>query len=174
MLRWKGRQAARHRSRRSMQQAPFRPPVYVPRRALIANVSQLHHGELLTAQVCVALANRVALSEARACLAVQHDDEVAHAGLYADYLADLGGIAQRHRVLDLLETAIGQWAGAPEAVILAVHVLLEGEAARLQRTSDDWLPCPRFSAINKLVARDERSEERRVGKECRSRWSPYR
>src|SRR3712207_8833690 len=24
-----------------------------------------------------------------------------------------------------------------------------------------------------LVVRDERSEERRVGKECRSRWSPY-
>ena len=23
------------------------------------------------------------------------------------------------------------------------------------------------------VARDDRSEERRVGKECRSRWSPY-
>ena len=25
----------------------------------------------------------------------------------------------------------------------------------------------------KLVERAERSEERRVGKECRSRWSPY-
>ena len=24
-----------------------------------------------------------------------------------------------------------------------------------------------------LVSMDERSEERRVGKECRSRWSPY-
>ena len=24
-----------------------------------------------------------------------------------------------------------------------------------------------------LTAKDERSEERRVGKECRSRWSPY-
>src|SRR5256885_4577472 len=24
-----------------------------------------------------------------------------------------------------------------------------------------------------ILARDQRSEERRVGKECRSRWSPY-
>ena len=27
--------------------------------------------------------------------------------------------------------------------------------------------------IHSRVARDDRSEERRVGKECRSRWSPY-
>lgn len=154
-LAWKGQQASRRRSNWSLQQAPFRPPAYIPRSTLIANVSQLHHGELLTARVCVALANRVTLPEARACLAVQLDDEIAHAGLYADYLADLGGIAQRHRVLDLLEIAIGQWTGAPEAVILAVHVLLEGEAAELQRTTGVWLPCPRFGAINRLVAHDE-------------------
>ena len=155
MLARKGQLAAGHRSLWSMNQKPFRPPAYVPRRALLANVSQLHHGELLTARLCVALAGRVALSEARACLSVQRDDEIAHAGLYADYLADLGGIAPRHQVLDLLETAIGQWTGAPEAVILAVHVLLEGEAAGIQRTTDVWLPCPRFGAINRLVARDE-------------------
>ena len=28
-------------------------------------------------------------------------------------------------------------------------------------------------AFEILVGRHERSEERRVGKECRSRWSPY-
>ena len=27
--------------------------------------------------------------------------------------------------------------------------------------------------INGIPVGDERSEERRVGKECRSRWSPY-
>ena len=26
---------------------------------------------------------------------------------------------------------------------------------------------------NKVIGSDMRSEERRVGKECRSRWSPY-
>ena len=27
--------------------------------------------------------------------------------------------------------------------------------------------------ITSLIKKDDRSEERRVGKECRSRWSPY-
>ena len=27
--------------------------------------------------------------------------------------------------------------------------------------------------VDRLVSQEERSEERRVGKECRSRWSPY-
>ena len=30
-----------------------------------------------------------------------------------------------------------------------------------------------ITAPNRLYNIDERSEERRVGKECRSRWSPY-
>src|SRR5437016_12429814 len=31
----------------------------------------------------------------------------------------------------------------------------------------------RIMAAGQIVWTDERSEERRVGKECRSRWSPY-
>ena len=31
----------------------------------------------------------------------------------------------------------------------------------------------RLEAVNGLLAEEARSEERRVGKECRSRWSPY-
>src|SRR5207249_8795200 len=33
---------------------------------------------------------------------------------------------------------------------------------------------PYFCSISRNRGRTERSEERRVGKECRSRWSPYR
>ena len=32
---------------------------------------------------------------------------------------------------------------------------------------------PAFRIMIKPVRRNHRSEERRVGKECRSRWSPY-
>ena len=35
------------------------------------------------------------------------------------------------------------------------------------------LPIPPFNEQRRIVAKIERSEERRVGKECRSRWSPY-
>src|SRR2546422_1900166 len=34
-------------------------------------------------------------------------------------------------------------------------------------------PTPKAPAIRTLVGESVRSEERRVGKECRSRWSPY-
>ena len=30
-----------------------------------------------------------------------------------------------------------------------------------------------FTEISPPIPKDDRSEERRVGKECRSRWSPY-
>src|SRR5437899_3370158 len=36
------------------------------------------------------------------------------------------------------------------------------------------VPTPRLAAATAPVAEAARSEERRVGKECRSRWSPYR
>ena len=44
---------------------------------------------------------------------------------------------------------------------------LEG---RLKTRLDQAVKCLQFNSVNFLVLR---SEERRVGKECRSRWSPY-
>ena len=48
-------------------------------------------------------------------------------------------------------------------------------------TNDDYIrllsallpPGPAWSASDPAIAGAARSEERRVGKECRSRWSPY-
>src|SRR5256885_3778587 len=37
---------------------------------------------------------------------------------------------------------------------------------------DTWAMVKLLEKLRSLVA-DQRSEERRVGKECRSRWSPY-
>ena len=45
------------------------------------------------------------------------------------------------------------------------------QVARVVKLSGSIMP-PRFAAIADRFAGD-RSEERRVGKECRSRWSPY-
>src|SRR2546426_12790225 len=48
----------------------------------------------------------------------------------------------------------------------------EGDVGDLLRVRDrEDVPCT--GGRVGLVASDERSEERRVGKECRSRWSPY-
>src|SRR3989442_4860387 len=44
----------------------------------------------------------------------------------------------------------------------------------LDPTSERLLPFPRSRDANpRRESRSDRSEERRVGKECRSRWSPY-
>ena len=37
----------------------------------------------------------------------------------------------------------------------------------------DWRPTVEAPLLERERPRDGRSEERRVGKECRSRWSPY-
>src|SRR2546422_1145919 len=42
-----------------------------------------------------------------------------------------------------------------------------------QRSSEELMALVSFSQIEKSFGATKRSEERRVGKECRSRWSPY-
>ena len=38
---------------------------------------------------------------------------------------------------------------------------------------DKISPEEKIQWMKKILQKKERSEERRVGKECRSRWSPY-
>src|SRR3712207_9469918 len=61
----------------------------------------------------------------------------------------------------------------PEFVLLDVHLPKVDGLQVLERLRDDerteLLPVILFSSSREEV----RSEERRVGKECRSRWSPY-
>src|SRR5256885_12904565 len=71
-------------------------------------------------------------------------------------------------------TAISQWsAGSDGAAITALGKKFEEKGGVWQHS-----PVPGFTTemMNKLRAQiiaGDRSEERRVGKECRSRWSPY-
>ena len=43
----------------------------------------------------------------------------------------------------------------------------------LQATEPAWITSNQIEAARVAMTRYTRSEERRVGKECRSRWSPY-
>ena len=61
------------------------------------------------------------------------------------------------------------------AALLAVNVQ-DADTRALLRLEDDWASAliKRDSVVfQRLLAPGFRSEERRVGKECRSRWSPY-
>src|SRR2546429_8067851 len=48
----------------------------------------------------------------------------------------------------------------------AFERLVDYMRSRHEDGADGWV-------VQHIQARDQRSEERRVGKECRSRWSPY-
>src|SRR3712207_8653194 len=58
-------------------------------------------------------------------------------------------------------------------VAAAVHV--PTHRRRLGMVFQDYLLFPHLTAVENVAfgLRTRRSEERRVGKECRSRWSPY-
>src|SRR5688572_22231704 len=58
----------------------------------------------------------------------------------------------------------------PLAQITQTHIAREAVAAVLVHAARLWLGCIEEA---ELVASVARSEERRVGKECRCRWSPY-
>ena len=49
----------------------------------------------------------------------------------------------------------------------------EIEKAPISITKRHFPDMAHLGDVTKLDGRDLRSEERRVGKECRSRWSPY-
>ena len=48
-----------------------------------------------------------------------------------------------------------------------------GLEAPTQAAVEAWIAAARQRAVTPATAAWVRSEERRVGKECRSRWSPY-
>ena len=69
---------------------------------------------------------------------------------------------------------------SPLHAITNVGVLLGGQASAWQKNlaafgTDSYIRTQLENLIDaaQLKIADDRSEERRVGKECRSRWSPY-
>ena len=55
----------------------------------------------------------------------------------------------------------------------AKTVLMPGDPLRSKYIAENFLTEPRLVNNVRGVQGYTRSEERRVGKECRSRWSPY-
>ncbi len=112
-------------------------------------------GEEVTAQACARLQRQLPSAVARNCLAVQYEDETRHAALYRRFLGDKPTCTTNGDALNLIGERIMAWRGPPEAVILAIHVILEGEALAHQETARRFTACPRFAALSHRIARDE-------------------
>jgi len=131
------------------------PPGWMVRRFHGALISQFLHGEEATVRVCHRLMTEISDPAIRKLLAAQIADENRHAGVYEKYLARLGDWAPMEPAMaDTVERAL-QWNGSPLGLVVAFHILLEGEALRSLQDLAVELPCPLFRQINRLVVRDE-------------------
>ena len=132
-----------------------RIPLWMTKRMAIWAVSQFQHGELATARMCRAIRDDVGSAAARAFLETQHLDERRHARIYGRYLGKLGGAVTPSAVLENCYEQALAWQGPSQAIMLAFHVILEGESIRLQKSVDTWMTCPLFKEISAVIARDE-------------------
>ena len=78
-----------------------------------------------------------------------------------------------------MRTRIPYYRGIPLSMVHDVEVEVDGEAVPAGdiRFSADggehWFTLAEMETVTFFRWESSRSEERRVGKECRSRWSPY-
>lgn len=130
-------------------------PNWLLRRFHAALISQFRHGELVTVNICRHLLERVPESGVRGLLVQQIADEERHADVYERYLRKLGDEAPIDTSMAEAVERIYQWSGSHLGLIVAVHILLEGEALRTLQDLAEEIPCPLFAQINMYITRDE-------------------
>lgn len=130
-------------------------PFWLPNRLAGWAVSQFMHGEQATADMCRMVAPQLNNSTASAFLETQRADELRHAAIYQRYLDKIGGPRPASKTLTAAYKAGRDWDGPVEGILLAYHVVLEGESLLLQQDVARWLPCPLFNQMATVIARDE-------------------
>src|SRR3712207_9013736 len=89
-----------------------------------------------------------------------------------DGIRDIGVTGVQTCALPISAFRHTQYVEAGERVIVGVNRFTEGEEEPIELLRIDP-EAERRQLERTARVRSERSEERRVGKECRSRWSPY-
>jgi hypothetical protein len=105
--------------------------------------------------LCAALRPHLADAEARAFIDLQEIDERRHAAAYERYLARLGEVAGPDAATTATLEGGLAWRGHPLGLMIAFHIVLEGEALTIQHDLAAHSPCPLFRALNARAARDE-------------------
>ena len=118
-------------------------------------VSQLYHAEVAAMRMCRRLQHELPEPEAKRFLETQRIDELRHVEAYRAYLERLGDIAPINEAMaTALEGGLA-WTGSYHGATVAFHIVLEGEAVKLQQELSAMFPCPLFRQINARVALDE-------------------
>lgn len=118
-------------------------------------VNQFIGGEEATARLCKEVAPRIGLAAARDFLMIQVEDERRHAEIYRRYLMRLDGKPAQQSLLDQAVERSLSWKGAPEAALLAFHVIVEGEALAFQDKARARISDPLFDDMSRQIAKDE-------------------
>ena len=118
-------------------------------------ISQLYHGERATQAACGRVMIEIENTAARDFLATQMADEARHEQVYAAYLRRLGDFAEIDPALSRAYSSGQSWPGTYHGMVVAFHVLLEGEVVSLQQDFLRWFSCPMLDQINRRIARDE-------------------
>lgn len=111
-------------------------------------------GERLSESICVRLIDVSRDPLALAGLARQLADERRHQAAFARYLDMLGGAPEVADAFRPAFEAVAAWRGAPAALLIAGHVLLEGDAVDAA-VPLRHMPCRLLARIYRLVAQDE-------------------
>ncbi|MBY0414833.1 MAG: ferritin-like domain-containing protein [Bdellovibrionales bacterium] len=128
-------------------------PAIAPLRDLI---SQAYYAELATIEVCSQLMQSDIGLQAKRFIATQITDEARHAEAYGNYLEKLGGPITIHPKMNEIFSSVIKDNELPDlAKVIAINILLEGEALNQQGKRGKAIPCPIFDQINRLILIDE-------------------
>ena len=134
---------------------PVVVPKQVPLSAYIDMVSQLYYAEEATIALLGEMMQTLPDFQARQHVSTQAIDEARHARTYRAYLERLGDIAPINEGLRaVLESGLA-WSGTYCGQVVALNVLMEGQAIEQQHKRIETLPCPLFRTINEAIIRDE-------------------
>lgn len=134
---------------------PVSIPKWLSEDQYICMVSNLIYGENSTVRACKILQSQFNEGIFYNFLETQISDEEKHAKIYHQYLDKLGHkYSPSPKWCALIEECLEKHTSTIELVV-AFHILLEGEAVFLQKLISEYVPCPLFCDINNKIRLDE-------------------
>lgn len=130
-------------------------PTGISQSTYIDMVSQLYYAEEATIRLLGEMIIKVPDLQAKQYLCTQAIDEARHADVYKRYLEKLGDIAPMNSALKSVFEAGFNSNRTYHHMVVALNIVMEGEALNQQYKRIETLPCPLFIQVNKAIVRDE-------------------